>query len=67
MRKLFSLRRNSDGTVTFRCERYVEHFSVKDKTYVETYEAIRWGCLTAGLELQQDTLEELLREVRNLR
>lgn len=66
MRQTFTLTRHKDGTVTFKFGRYIEHFIVSDKTYVETYEYIKWTAITAGLQLNQETLEDLLRRVRNL-
>lgn len=72
MRHDFTLRPNADGTATFRARRpdgrrYVEHFDVRDKGLVETYEAIRWSAVTAGLPLGEDMLEDLMREVRGLK
>ena len=60
------LRRNKDGTATFRYGRYVESFDVEGKGLYETYEAIKWIAITAGIELSDGVLEEFFREARGL-
>jgi hypothetical protein len=67
MKKSIVLRRNRDGTVTFRSGRYVEHIDVRMLGMLETYEAIRYAAVTAGVSLTDDLLAELLREARNLK
>jgi len=66
-KKSFTLRRNKDGTVTFRCGRYVESFDARDKGLLETYEYIRVAAVTAGLSLSEESLADLMREVRGLK
>jgi hypothetical protein len=65
-KKTFTIRRNKDGTVTFRTKTFVEHFDGRDKGMLETYEYIKTLAVTAGISLNQETLEELLRDVRGL-
>lgn len=67
MKRSFTLRRNSDGTVTFRSGKYIEHFDPREKGLMETYEHIRIAAVTAGLSLSQPLLEELLHEARGLK
>jgi hypothetical protein len=71
-RKSFILRRNADGTVTFKTRKpngrwYVEHFSTDDKGLLQTYEYIKAAAVTAGISLSEPLLEELLREAQGLK
>jgi hypothetical protein len=66
-RLAFDLRRNADGTITVRRGSYVEHFDVRDKGMLETYEAIRWGLVTANVPTSPAMLEDLFREVKGLK
>ena len=66
-KKSFILRRNKDGTVTFRSGRYVEHFDPRDKGLLQTYDCIKFAAVTAGISLTQETLEDLMREARGLK
>jgi hypothetical protein len=54
------------GVVTFTYGRYVESFDIRGLGMYEVYERIRFAALTAGLPLSQDSLEQLLREVKRL-
>jgi hypothetical protein len=55
-----------DKVVTFRYNRYVESFDISLLGMYETYERVKYAALTAGLPLNETTLEQLLREVRGL-
>lgn len=71
-KKSFSVRRNADGTVTFKTRKpngrwYYEHIDVQHKGMLETYDAIRYAAVTAGLSLSEPLLEDLLREARGLK
>jgi len=66
-KQVFTLRRNRDGTVTFKTGRYRESFDARDKGLYETYEYIKMLAVTAGMSLSQELLEDLLREARGLK
>jgi hypothetical protein len=34
---------------------------------LQTYEALKWAAVTAGIPLEEDTLMELFREARGLK
>ena len=65
-RKTLDVRRNKDNTVTVRFGDYVEHFDISTKGMYETYEYIKYAMISAGLSPDGETLEELLREVKQL-
>jgi hypothetical protein len=60
------LRRNADGTATFKYGKYRESFEVVNKGYVETYEAIKYAAITAGIVLSEEILDEFLHEAKQL-
>lgn len=64
--KTFNIRRNRDGTITFRFGRYVEHIGIEGKGFLQIYESIKYAAITAGLSLTDSHVEELLREVQGL-
>lgn len=66
MKATITLRRNRDGTVTFKYGRYVESFDVEGKGLYETYEAIKWIAVTAGISLSESDLQDLYQEARGL-
>lgn len=66
-RKTFTIKRHGDGTVTFRSGRYVENIDIRYKGMLETYEAIKYAAISAHIVLNQDTLEEVLREAKGLK
>jgi hypothetical protein len=51
---------NADGTLTLRRDRYIETIDLREKSPFERYEAIRWAALTAGVQLDEDHLAELV-------
>jgi zona occludens toxin (predicted ATPase) len=59
--KTLSVRRNADGTVTIRSERYRESVDVRSKTPWEKYEAVKWAIITAGFTFSEE-VEELVRK-----
>lgn len=65
-RKTVSLRRNADGTATFRYEGYVQHVDVANLGLLETYEHVKFAAICAGLQLSEETLDELFRAARGL-
>jgi hypothetical protein len=70
-RQSFIVRRNADGTATFRVRRenrsdYIEHFDPRIQGPVQTWEQLKWAAVTAGFGLSDDMLEQLMREVRGL-
>jgi hypothetical protein len=62
-KKTFTLRSNADGTITFRYDRYVEHFERKGP--FDTYENIKWAAISAGINLDEHTLTQLYQELIN--
>lgn len=66
MKKVFTLRRNNDGTVTFRSGRYVEHIDVSTKGLMETYDALKYAAICAEVPVSDDILEDLMREAKGL-
>lgn len=66
VKRSFTVRRHVDGTVTFKSERYIEHIDVRHLGLLETYEALKYAAITAGLSLNEHTLEELFRLARGL-
>ena len=65
-RKTFSLRRLRSGVVVFRYGSYIESFDVEVIGPLQTYERNKWAAITAGLQLNQDTLDDLMREAKGL-
>jgi hypothetical protein len=56
-----------NGTVTFRYGKYVESFDIRDLGFLQTYERIKFAAITAGLPLNEDTLQDLFREIKGLK
>ena len=67
MKTTFTLRRNRDGTATFRYGRYVEHIDPRHLGLMQTYEAIKYAAITAGLPLTEETLLDLMQTARGLK
>lgn len=56
---------NKNGTVTFKYGSFVESFDIEFLGPYDTFERIRYAAITAGISLSDETLEQLLREVKN--
>lgn len=73
MKRDFTLRRNADGTATFRTRnpdtgrRYIEHLDPRLEGPFTTFERIKWAARTANLNLSDDLVEDLMREARGLK
>jgi hypothetical protein len=64
MKATVSLRRNRDGTATFKYGGYVESFEINGKERDEVYEHIRWIAITAGIPLSKEVLLDMYKETR---
>ena len=53
------------SVVTFKCGKYIESFDVEMLGWYETYERVKYAAITAGVSLNEDTIEKLMKEVRN--
>jgi hypothetical protein len=60
------VKRHVDGTVTFKFGRYIEHIDMRHLGLFESYEALKYAAITAGLSLSEEPLEELFRIARGL-
>jgi hypothetical protein len=63
MRKTFNIRRNTDGTITVRVGRHVEHIST-DRGKAETYDSVKYALISKGVNLTNVSLIEILDELR---
>ena len=60
----YSVRKNADGTMTFRAGRYVEAISTTGKTPVELAVVLRWAAVTAGISVKE---EDITRTIQGLK
>lgn len=62
--KTIRVRINSDGTLTVRVGRAVEHFDVAEKTKAEIFDSVKWAIISKGIIMDDVAVTELLQEVQ---
>lgn len=52
--------RNSDGTITVRVGRAVEHLSTDDKTKAQLFDAVKYAAISKGAVVSDVQIAEML-------
>jgi hypothetical protein len=52
--------RNTDGTITVRVGRKVEHISTSTKSKAEIFEAVKYAAISKGASLSDEALTQVL-------
>jgi hypothetical protein len=60
-KKTLTVRKNRDGTITIRSDRYVEHVDTRGKLPWEKYEIVKWAIVTARIPFTAE-IEEIVRD-----
>jgi hypothetical protein len=63
MKATFNVRKNTDGTLTIKVGRKIEHFTIEGKSRAELYDLIRYAAIGAGVFLTKDGIEDILYKV----
>jgi hypothetical protein len=55
---------NTDGTITVRVGRSIEHIGIEGKTKAQVFDAVKYAAISKGVVLTDESLTEILYEGR---
>jgi hypothetical protein len=59
--KRLRVTKSREGVLTVKVNRYVETIDPRELNRGEMFERLRWACVTGGVEVENETIYEIMR------